>query len=305
MDDSFKKDELSTSKINKPLGETLIEAGLISAIQLEIALKQQTKSNLRIGEILASHNWIKLKTADFFAEKWASLLQQKQKKPLVFYFRHSGILDEEQIAELLLEQKNQEKQVRFHRLAVEKGYVKQTTVDFFLANIFKIYYSNAFSFAQPYEILSKYNKGEKNFHRTELSKAPLMGVSLKGIQLNGSNLREANLSSSNLSNASLIQTNLALVDLLKSILTEVNFERANLCQANLREAHLKDANFTKANLQGADLTGAYLLNTIFAGADLRKSRLSTKYPYEVYYDADTIFDDDFDPQQAGWKKITS
>jgi len=303
MKNSFQQNDNLISTNNKPLGEILIESGLITASQIEIALQQQDEKGLRIGEILASHNWIKQKTADFFATQWNELIQEKQKKPLIYYFRHSGLLDEEQINSLIEEQKKQEKQVRFHRLAVERGYIKQITVDFFLSNIFKIYHSNVFSFAKPYEILSMYNKGERNFRRTELSKAPLIGVSLKEIHLDGSNLRQAKLSSCNLSDSSLVQTNLALVDLVKSVLTNVDFTRANLYQANMREAHLKNANFTKANLQGADLTQAYLFNTIFAGTDLSKTRLPSEYPYEVYYNSDTVFDSNFDPNLAGWKKV--
>lgn len=300
---SLSHDEPLISKTAKPLGEILIEAGLITASQLELALHQQKSDRRRVGEILASHKWIKQKTADFFVEKWTPLLNQKQKKPLVYYFRHSGLLDESQITLLLQEQKQEQKPTRFHRLAVERGYLKQLTVDFFLSNIFQIYHSNVFSFAKPYEILTKYNKGETNFCRTELSKAPLMGVSLKGVQLDGSNLREANLSSANLSNSSLRQTNLALVNLQKAILTKVNFEKANLCQANLREAHLKEANFTQANLQHADLSQAYLFNTVFAKANLTNARLPQEYTYDVYYDSKTIFDSSFNPQQAGWTMI--
>jgi uncharacterized protein YjbI with pentapeptide repeats len=303
MQNSANSDELLISKSNRPLGETLIEAGLISASQLEFALQLQTDSKLRIGEILASHKWIKQQTADFFVEEWRNILAQKQKKPLIYYFRQAGLLDEQQIATLLREQQQQSKPTRFHRLAVEHGYLKQITVDFFLANIFEIYNTNVFSFAKPYEILSRYNKGETNFRRTNLSKAPMMGVSLKGIQLDGSNLRKANLTSCNLSESSLIQTNLALVDLVKAILTKVNFERANLCQANLREAHLKEANFTRANLQKADLREAYLHDALFAGADLRGAKLPTEYTYEVFYDSKTAFDEQFQPQKAGWTQI--
>ena len=303
MENSLNKNESIISKEKRPLGEILIEAGLISASQLELALQQQQKDTRRIGEILASHNWIEQQTADFFVDKWPQLLSQKQKKPLIYYFRHSGLLQEQQIAILLREQKQQEKSVRFHRLAVERGYIKQLTVDFFLANVFQIYHSNVFSFAKPYEILTRYNQGDINFRRTELSKAPLMGVSLKGIQLDGSNIREANLSSANLSNSSLKQTNLALVSLNKAILTNVNFERANLCKANLREAHLKNANFTQANLQKADLTEAYLFNTLFAKADLRGAKLPQEYTYDVYYDGETIFDDSFDPKLARWTRV--
>lgn len=297
------KNKIVISQANRPLGEILIEAGLVTAAQLEFALQQQTTEKRLIGEILASHNWIKQQTADFFVEQWSNLLQQKQKKPLIYYLRQAGLLDEQQIAFLLREQKQQNKSTRFHRLAVERGLIKQITIDFFLANIFQIYHSNVFSFAKPYEILTRYNKGDKNFCRTELSKAPLMGVSLKEIRLDGSNLREANLNSANLSNSSLKQTNLALINLSKAILTKVDFERANICQANLREAHLKEANFTQANLQKADLTEAYLFNTIFAQADLRGAKLPQEYSYHVYYDAATIFDEGFDPQQAGWIKL--
>lgn len=304
MENSFKQDEIVLSKANRPLGEILIEAGLISAAQLEFALQQQKSENRLIGEILASHNWIKQETADFFAEQWNNLLQQKNKKPLVYYLRHAGLLDDQQIAFLLREQKQQKKPPRFHRLAVERGFIKQITVDFFLANVFQIYHSNIFSFAKPYEILTRYNKGDKNFCRTELSQAPLMGVSLKEIRLDGSNLREANFNSANLTNSSLKQTNLALANLGKAILTQVDFERANLCQTNLREAHLKEAKFTGANLQKADLTEAYLFNTVFAQADLRGAKLPQEYSYKVYYDSQTIFDNSFDPQQAGWIKLT-
>lgn len=303
VENSFNKGELIIPKTNKPLGEILIEAGLISASQLEIALQQQQEEIRRIGEILASHNWIKQQTADFFAERWAKLLEEKPKKPLVYYLRDSGLLNENQIAAILAEQKQQKKPIRFHRLAVERGYIKQITVDFFLANIFHIYHSNVFSFAKPYEILSRYNKGEKNFCRTELSKAPLVGVSLKKVRLDGSNLREANLSSCNLTNSSLKQTNLALANFIKAILTKVDFQRANLCQANLREAHLKDTNFTQANLQGADLTEAYLFSTNFAGANLKKAKLPTECIHEVYYNSKTIFDKSFNPERAGWIKI--
>ena len=303
MENSLSHNELVISKTNKPLGEILIEAGLISASQLELALHQQKGDSRRIGEILASHKWIKQKTADFFVDKWALLISQKQKKPLVYYFRHSGLLSEEQIRLLIQEQKQQQQPTRFHRLAVERGYLKQLTVDFFLSNIFQIYHSNVFSFAKPYEILTRYNKGETNFCRTDLSKAPLIGVSLKGVQLDGSNLREANLSSANLSNSSLKQTNLALINLNKAVLTQVDFEKANLCRANLKESHLKEANFTQANLQQADLSEAYLFNTNFVQADLRNAKLSQEYTYDVYYDSKTIFDDSFNPQQAGWTII--
>ena len=88
MENSFQKNENLISTNKKPLGEILIESGLITASQIEVALQQQDEKGLRIGEILASHNWIKQKTADFFATQWDELIQEKQKKPFIYYFRH-------------------------------------------------------------------------------------------------------------------------------------------------------------------------------------------------------------------------
>ncbi len=59
------KDYPSVSYFNKPLGQILVEAGLISMSQIELALKEQKQTNLKIGEILTLHGWIKQETADF------------------------------------------------------------------------------------------------------------------------------------------------------------------------------------------------------------------------------------------------
>jgi hypothetical protein len=295
-----------SSQIKKPLGEILVEAGLVSVHKIEIALQEQQKHDfLKIGEILAKHGWIEQKTADFFVLRWSRLLQEPQKQPLVYYFREAALLTDKQISSIKQEQQQRTKKIRFHHLAVELGYLKQPTVDFFLAHIFNIYSSNAFSFAKPYEIIRDYIRGTTDFKRTDLTKAALMGVSLKGVNLDGSNLRQADLSGANLSNSSLIQVNLNQANLAKAILTEVNFERAFLSNANLKSAYLEKANFQGANLMGANLQEAYLLGTSFAGANLIEAKLPREYPYDVYYDRDTIFDSDLQPESKGWKLIES
>lgn len=52
-------EELSNNHPNsntpKLLGEILVEAGLVSIYQIQIALKEQKKYNSRIGVILAKH----------------------------------------------------------------------------------------------------------------------------------------------------------------------------------------------------------------------------------------------------------
>jgi uncharacterized protein YjbI with pentapeptide repeats len=300
MKDSQSSNSNSTFT-NKPLGEILMEAGLISASQIEMALKEQQVYSMKIGEIFALHNWLKQETADFFVDKLPYLAKEPEKKPLAYYFQEAGLLTEEQISTLIKLQKRKEKKIRFHNLAVEQGYIKQLTVDFFLAHIFNIYNPRNCSFTDIYQLLKNYNEGQTNFQNIELKKAPLMGVSLKGVQLDGSNLREANLRGSNFSNSSLIQVNLALAVLTKAILSDVNLERACLIKSNLKEAYLDRANLRGANLREANLKEAYLFQASFSAADLRGAQLSSVYNYDVYYDKQTLFNRDFDPQKAGWK----
>lgn len=307
MNKSQSRNSPSLHRLKKPLGEILVEAGLVSVHQIELALQEQKQHNLRLGEILANHGWIKQETADFFVLEWSRLLQEPQKQPLVYYFRESGLLTDEQIREIKTQQNRitsqKNKKIRFHQLAVKLNYLKPATVDFFLSNIFDIHNSSGFSFTKPYELLRQYTKGITNFKRTDLSKAPLMGISLKGVSLDGSNLKEVDLTGGNLSDSSLIQVNFTHANLSKAILTGANLERSCLIKANLHSAHLEKTNFQSANLKGADLTQAYLSGASFAGANLTYAKLSREYPYDVYYDRQTRFDSNFDPKLAGWKEL--
>ena len=303
MKDSQSSKISSSPDAKKPLGQTLIEAGLISISQIELALQEQKQNDLRIGEILVAHGWISSKTIEFFCDCWLYLIEEKPKRPLAYYFQEAGLLSKEQYEAIIRLQKFKRQKVRFHRLATEQGYLKQTTVDFFLAYLFKVYDTNSLCVAKPYELLRDYFEGKKDFQKTDLAKAPLMSVSLKGISLNGSNLRKADLSKANLSNSSLIQVNLSLANLSNAILTQVNFTRAFLTRANLRETHLEKANFSKAILHEVDFQSAYLALVNFSGADLSKAILPLHYDYVVYYDRYTIFDRDFDPEIMGWKKL--
>ena len=236
-------------------------------------------------------------------DRWLELTKTKQKQPLAFYFQEAGLLSVEQCEAIIRLQKFKREKVQFHRLAIEQGYLKQSTVDFFLACLFKVYDPNAISSAKPYELLKNYSQGQTDFSKVDLSKAPLMNVTLKGISLNGSNLRKADLSKANLSNSNLIQVNLSLANLSNAVLTEANFTRAFLTRTNLREAHLEGANFQSAILHEANFRLAYLAEANFSGADLTKAILPLDYPYRIYYDRYTVFDRDFDPQTMGWTEI--
>ena len=117
----------------KPLGEVLQQADLVSAAQIEVALRDQTQyQDMRIGEILAVRGWIRQETADFFAQQWLTLLEQKRKQPLGYYLKEAALLNEHQISTILAEQKQGHIWMRFGELAVSKGWLKQHTIDFFL-----------------------------------------------------------------------------------------------------------------------------------------------------------------------------
>ena len=285
----------------KPLGQILIEAGLISISQIELALQEQKYNDLRIGEILVLHGWIKQQTVDFLAERWFELLEE-EKKPLAYYFQEAGLLNGEQINTVLRLQKLKQNKVRFHHLVVEQGYLKQMTVDFFAMHLLNVEDSNTTPLAKVYEMLESYAKGEKDFEGIQLRKAPLMSVRLQGVKLDGSNLRKADLSKANLSHSSLKEVNLGMANLSKAILTEVDFSRSCLTEANFRDACLEKANFQKAILHKVDFRGAYLAEVNFAGADLKNANLPLHYSYKVYYDEHTYFDRSFDPKFMGWKK---
>lgn len=289
---------------NKPLGEILAEAGLISIHQIETALYEQKQHRVKIGEILASHGWIKQETADFFAVKWSAILQKTTRRPLTLYLHAADLLDRQQLQSLKQIQLQNGSDLHLHEIAVEQGYVRQRTVDFFLKHLFNIEENQHLSFTKPYEIIKEYiYSGKTEFVGLELSQIPLNGVSLKKIKLDRSILIQANLNSSNLKNSSLVRTNLMLANLESANFSHVNFTKANLIEANLRKSNLEQANFQKANLQEADLRSANLRGASFVAADLRGTKLEADYSYDVYYDDRTRFCSSFSPTQAGWKKV--
>ncbi len=119
----------------KPLGKILQEADLISSFQLESALLNQIqRPDLKIGEILAQNGSIQPETADFFARDWSKVLIEEEKNALGYYLQQAAILTQEQIETILAEQRSTG--IRFGTVAVFQGFIKSTTLDFFLANLF-------------------------------------------------------------------------------------------------------------------------------------------------------------------------
>ncbi|MEM6614580.1 MAG: hypothetical protein AAF652_20525 [Cyanobacteria bacterium P01_C01_bin.72] len=119
----------------KMLGEILQEADLVSSWQIEAALQDKLQyPHLKLGEILAQKELVKLTTADFFVQDWTKAVMESKKNVLGYYLQQAAILDSEQIEFILAQQKISG--VRFGTVAVLQGFLKSTTLDFFLANLF-------------------------------------------------------------------------------------------------------------------------------------------------------------------------
>lgn len=126
---------MSNLTLMKPVGEILQDAGLITTPQLEVALRDQMYyQDMKLGEILALRGWIEQKTVDFFVEEWLKIINHKPERPLGFYLQQASLLSEDQIKFILQEQNKT--LLRFGSTAVIQGWLKQSTVDFFIKNLF-------------------------------------------------------------------------------------------------------------------------------------------------------------------------
>ncbi|MEM8829927.1 MAG: hypothetical protein AAGE96_11280 [Cyanobacteria bacterium P01_G01_bin.19] len=116
------------------IGKLLQNAGLVSEEQLEKALEVKSQyTEMRLGEILALQEVIKAQTASFFAERWQDMKDEGQKFPLGYYFKKAYLLNDEQIQAILAEQKKNK--LKFGSIAVQKGWLEQDTVNFFLSEL--------------------------------------------------------------------------------------------------------------------------------------------------------------------------
>lgn len=161
---------MSHSQNNLPLGAVLLQAGLVSNRQIHQALKQQSQNNynLRIGEILAFQGRINSKTADFFATRWSTVVAEDPKQPIGQYFKQAALLTEQQIQIILAEQMHTS--LKFGELAVAKGWLKQTTVDFFLKYLaFDNKYQSPLAIATTSTTEESKTKISKSIHQLDYS----------------------------------------------------------------------------------------------------------------------------------------
>ena len=158
----------------KPIGEILQEAGLITSPQLEVALRDQTYyQDMRLGEILALRGWIKQDTADFFVQEWFKLVNQRIEHPIGFYLQKAGLLTEQDIKFILLEQNKYS--LRFGDTAVKQGLIKPNTVNFFVQNLFPSQLKKA-------EPINKETKGERRITNDDIT----YWATMSSVRLNNS-----------------------------------------------------------------------------------------------------------------------
>jgi hypothetical protein len=60
---------ISYDPTDKRLGSYLIDAGLLSPSQVDVALNDQASTGLRFGEIIVERGWIKQQTIDYLHRK--------------------------------------------------------------------------------------------------------------------------------------------------------------------------------------------------------------------------------------------
>lgn len=53
----------------KPIGSYLLEAGLLSQGQIDVALADQQYTDMTFGEIVATRGWVKQQTIDYLMQK--------------------------------------------------------------------------------------------------------------------------------------------------------------------------------------------------------------------------------------------
>ncbi|HEY0048181.1 MAG TPA: pentapeptide repeat-containing protein [Pyrinomonadaceae bacterium] len=126
--------------------------------------------------------------------------------------------------------------------------------------------------------------GDYDFSGVNLEKANLEGIVWQQISLRRANLKEADC----------YRAILCGSDLSESDCESAEFTGANLKQVNFTKASLKNAVFTKDNLGGStDVSGANFNGAVLDGAEFK----------ETFYNARTIFPENFNPEKNGLVRI--
>lgn len=63
------RSQSASSPRGKRLGGYLVEAGLLTPAQIDVALNDQKNSGMRFGEVLAARGWVKQQTIEYLMQK--------------------------------------------------------------------------------------------------------------------------------------------------------------------------------------------------------------------------------------------
>lgn len=114
-----------------PLGEILQQAGLLSPHDIRQALKLQKQSrDYRFGEILIQEGYLPSQTINFFAEDLRKLVYSDHKLRLGDYLDRAGLLQAEQIDEILRQQSVTRR--KFGEIVTQQGWVNPKTLNWFV-----------------------------------------------------------------------------------------------------------------------------------------------------------------------------
>ena len=117
-----------------PLGEILHQAGILTPQQIrEALLLQRDNQRYRFGEILVKKGYTNSRTVDFFSEEVHSLLNTEilqDELRLGDYFSKAGLLNNEQIIQILRQQNNDRQ--KFGQIVTNNGWVNPQTLEWFI-----------------------------------------------------------------------------------------------------------------------------------------------------------------------------
>jgi N-acetylglucosaminyldiphosphoundecaprenol N-acetyl-beta-D-mannosaminyltransferase len=121
---------------DKRLAHYLVEAGLLSQVQIETALSEQKVSGLRLDEFIVRQGWIKQQTVEYLMQKLLlrdRAFVQTDDKRLGHYLVEAGLLTQAQVETALSEQKGSG--LRLGEFLVEKGWLKEQTIEFLIKEV--------------------------------------------------------------------------------------------------------------------------------------------------------------------------
>lgn len=121
---------------DKNLGRYLVEAGLLTPLQLKTALSEQQVTGLRLSELIVRKRWLKQQTVEFLMEKLLlheHAVVQSDDKRLGHYLVEAGLLTQAQIEAALSEQKGTG--LRLGEVIVRKGWIQEQTVEFLIKQV--------------------------------------------------------------------------------------------------------------------------------------------------------------------------